>query len=110
VTFPYGRLLPAVEPGSGPCLAHGPEFAVGSRAFAPGQEFALHHHERHEELFVGIRGCVTVFVDGTSHALGVGEKLIVRRGSLHRLVNNGAETAEVAFVKVPFVPDDTVWD
>lgn len=55
--------------------------------------FVWHHHEREDELFLGIRGRFRVEFRDRAVELGPGEFIIVPRGVEHRTV--AAEEAEV---------------
>ncbi len=109
MTFPFGQVLPGPVEESGRCLAQCPDFGLGSKSFAPGEVFALHRHDASEELFVGVRGTVTVTVGDAEHDLTPGDKIAVRRGVPHGVVNRTAARAEIAFVRIPYLPDDLVW-
>jgi quercetin dioxygenase-like cupin family protein len=107
--LPYNAVVSA-RPAEGGCLHEGPGFAIGWRVFQPGETFPAHHHTSFEEIFIGLSGVLTVAIDGAAGSLGPGDRVVVERGRVHSLANTGAEPAEISYLKIPFVPDDTIWD
>ncbi|MZG13963.1 cupin domain-containing protein [Streptomyces sp. SID5914] len=107
--LPFDELVPgrAGEPGGVLHVADG--FGLGSRAFAPGEVFPAHHHNHFDELFIGVSGTLTVTVAGREVRLTPGDKVVCARGSVHSLANTTDSPAEIAYLKLPFVEDDTVW-
>jgi quercetin dioxygenase-like cupin family protein len=88
------------------------DFAIGSRTFAPGEKFASHYHELCEEIFIGIRGEIVIELRnpaGKAFTLVAGDKLAVRRGTVHALANRSGHICEIAYLKVPFISDDVIW-
>lgn len=109
MTFPFGLVLPRPAEESGRCFEHCPDFGLGSKSMAPDEVFALHRHDVSEELFIGVEGVVTVVVGDAERQLRPGEKIAIQRGVVHGLANRTGERAEVAFVRVPYLPDDLTW-
>lgn len=105
----FNELLPTIGDEPGGCMHEGEHFSIGSRTFAAGEQFPAHYHEHFEEIFVAVRGVICVVVEGTRHDLLPGDKIVVQRGSVHSLVNSGHSPAEIAYLKIPFVDNDTVW-
>jgi transcriptional regulator with XRE-family HTH domain len=97
ITFPnralqYQLLTPTLR---------GP-FEVLSMDVAPGAasgEEALGHDS--EECMLILAGQVDVEVAGQSYALSSGDSIYIQRNAPHRVVNHGAQTAEVLMVISP---------
>ena len=51
----------------------------------PAADYAPHTHEHDESLWV-VRGLITFGVEGRSHALGPGDRLMLPAGTLHSAV------------------------
>lgn len=62
-----------------------------------------HFHDAYEETMYGLAGTLVWTVEGTDHAVGVGETVCIRRGEVHGFVNRGAEPARQLCVVSPAV-------
>jgi quercetin dioxygenase-like cupin family protein len=60
-----------------------------------------HSHAGYEETIYGLVGVLTWTVDDTPHAVGPGQLLCNRRGTVHRFENRGAEAATVLCIASP---------
>jgi len=60
-----------------------------------------HSHDHYEETIYGIRGVLTMTVDGKQIDVGPGQALCIPRGAIHRFDNNGSEDVEVLCVATP---------
>lgn len=107
--LPYNTVI-SDRPAEGGCMHEGADFGIGWRVFQPGEAFPAHHHTSFEEVFVGLSGELTVVIDGSAETLSLGDRVVVERGRVHSLANTGSEPAEISYLKIPFVADDTVWD
>jgi quercetin dioxygenase-like cupin family protein len=86
-----------------------PDFAVGTVEFAPGQVFAAHRHDHHDEIVVVVAGTLVVTAGGADQVLTPGSRIVLGKGGVHGLRNATDELAVLSFVKVPYVAGDTVW-
>jgi mannose-6-phosphate isomerase-like protein (cupin superfamily) len=59
----------------------------------PGQRGRIHAHERQEEVYVVLRGTLTLLVEGEAHELGPDEAVRVAPALKRQLVNLGEERA-----------------
>jgi uncharacterized cupin superfamily protein len=57
----------------------------------PGQRGRIHAHERQEEVYVVLRGTLTLIVEGDAHELGPDEAVRVAPALKRQLVNLGEE-------------------
>lgn len=64
---------------------------------------APHFHDAYEETLFGLEGTLDWTVEGTTHTLGAGDVLCIRRGEVHGFVNDGPETARQLAVVSPAV-------
>src|SRR5688500_4534723 len=60
-----------------------------------------HSHAGYEETIYGLAGVLTWTVGGTPHDIGPGQVLCIRRGTVHRFENCGAEAATVLCIASP---------
>jgi quercetin dioxygenase-like cupin family protein len=97
------------RPTTGGCIHERDEFALGWRVFESGEAFPAHLHEHFEEIFIVVTGELVVVVERTRHRMHAGDRLAVERGRVHELINDSAQPAEICYLKVPFVADDTIW-
>ena len=71
------------------------EFTVPAGAKVP----AAHRHDGYVETIYGLRGVLTMTVDGEASAIGAGDVLRIERGVAHRFDNHGeAEATALAIV------------
>ena len=63
-------------------------------------------HGDSQELFLVLRGEVSVEVDGKGYLLGAGDSVEYRSSQPHRTYNNGAELAEVLWIVSPVTVTD----
>lgn len=49
---------------------------------APGADYAAHHHDHDESLWL-VRGGITFGTQGAEHPLGPGDRLMLPRGTVH---------------------------
>lgn len=68
----------------------------GERLMAP-----AHSHDHYEETFYGVKGVITLTVDGNLIDVGPADAFCIPRGAVHRFDNNGAEDAKVLCVISP---------
>jgi quercetin dioxygenase-like cupin family protein len=73
------------------------ECRVSPGAKVPG----AHSHDAFEETVYGLEGVTTFTVDGETRDIGPGEALCVRRGQVHRFVNEGETAATFLSVATP---------
>ena len=60
-----------------------------------------HSHDGFDEMIYGLEGVFTFVVDGDTHYIGPGEALFIRRGQVHRFVNNGPADGKFLSVATP---------
>jgi mannose-6-phosphate isomerase-like protein (cupin superfamily) len=61
----------------------------------PGQRGRIHRHERQEEVYLVLRGTLTVEIEGEPHDLTAGEMMRVAPEVRRRVVNRGTEVVSV---------------
>ena len=104
------ELILLADGGGKTVLLDTPSIFVGLKTFEPGEVFANHFHEGHDEFFVGLEGTVSVWRGRSSRSeLTKGTSLLCRRGTHHYLVNETPMPARILFAKVPMIQDDTIW-
>ncbi len=64
-------------------------FGMNQIVLRPGQRGRIHAHERQEEVFVVLRGTLTLEIEGEQRDLGVDEVVRVGPEVRRRLVNRG---------------------
>ena len=106
--LPYNTLM-TDRPSEGGCVHEGDDFAIGWRTFRSGELFPAHLHEHFEEVFIGMSGSLIVVIDDVEHVLGAGDRIVAERRHVHSLRNDGNESAQICYLKVPFIDGDTVW-
>jgi quercetin dioxygenase-like cupin family protein len=62
---------------------------------------APHSHDGFEETVYGLDGVTTFTVDGETRDLAPGEAICIRRGQVHRFVNQGSADARFLSVATP---------
>jgi quercetin dioxygenase-like cupin family protein len=79
------------------------ECRVAPGAMVPGP----HSHDGFEETVYGLEGVTTFTVDGETREIGPGAGLCIRRGQVHRFVNETGDDATFLSVATPgiFGPD-----
>lgn len=55
----------------------------------PGERGRIHAHERQEEVYIVLRGTLTVEIEGEPHDLGADEAIRLAPGVRRRIVNRG---------------------
>ncbi len=71
-------------------------FGINLLVMEPGQRSRIHRHEHQEEVYLPLRGELTLIVEGTEeHVLGTGEVARVGPQVRRQLVNRGAERLEL---------------
>jgi quercetin dioxygenase-like cupin family protein len=61
----------------------------------PGQRGRIHRHARQEEVYLVLRGTLTVEIEGEPHELAAGELMRVGPEVRRRVVNRGSELVSV---------------
>ncbi len=64
-------------------------FGINQLVLAPGQRGRIHRHERQEEVYLVLEGCLTLLVEGAESELGEGELIRVAPRLRRQLVNRG---------------------
>jgi quercetin dioxygenase-like cupin family protein len=75
---------------------------------APGAMVPVpHSHDGFEETVYGLEGVTTFTIDGETRTVGAGDALCIRRGQVHRFVNERDAAATFLSVATPgvFGPD-----
>jgi quercetin dioxygenase-like cupin family protein len=91
-------------------LVDTPEVLVRVKLFTPGETFGNHYHEGFDEIFVGLDGHLTVWLNESDRVtLTSGVSMTCIRGDRHLLVNESAEPATILVVKAPNLASDTTW-
>jgi len=62
---------------------------------------APHHHREVDEVVYGLGGALSFTLAGEKHEIGVGESLLVPRGSVHGFENPHTATARILSVLTP---------
>jgi mannose-6-phosphate isomerase-like protein (cupin superfamily) len=75
------------------------EFTVPRGAKVPG----AHHHEKADEVVLGLEGTLTMTVAGERIDVGPGQSVRVPAGTAHHFVNLGSTTARALAVQTPGV-------
>ncbi|MEJ7892981.1 MAG: cupin domain-containing protein [Solirubrobacteraceae bacterium] len=64
--------------------------------FEPGQRSRIHRHERQEEVYLPLRGELTLILEGTDeHVLGAGDLVRVGPDVRRQLLNRGSDRLEL---------------
>lgn len=74
---------------------------VGLNCFEPGQEHALHAHEKMDKVYYGLSGRGEFLLEGRSAPLEAGAMLIAPEGVPHGIRNTGTERLVVLAVLAP---------
>jgi len=69
---------------------------AGQRLMAP-----AHSHDHYEETIYGIKGTLTLTVDGKLIGVAPGKALCIPRGAVHRFDNDGTEDVKVLCTVTP---------
>ena len=64
-------------------------FGLNQIVLRPGERGRIHAHERQEEVYVVLRGTLTVEIEGEPHDLATDEAMRVAPGVRRRIVNRG---------------------
>ena len=75
------------------------ECSVASQARVP----VPHSHDGFEETIYGLEGTTTWTVDGTEHAIGVGDCICIQRGQIHGFENRDPEDSKFLAIASPGV-------
>ncbi len=70
-------------------------FGMNQIVLRPGERGRIHAHERQEEVFVVLRGTLTVEIEGEGHDLGTDEVMRIAPEVRRRLVNRGPGVCSV---------------
>ena len=71
-------------------------FGINLLVMEPGQRSRIHRHERQEEVYLPLRGELTLSVEGEQeHVLGTDDLVRVGAGVRRQLINRGSERLEV---------------
>lgn len=71
-------------------------FGINLLVMEPGQRSRIHRHERQEEVYLVIRGELTLLIEGSEeHTLGVGDLARAGPDVRRQLVNRGGERLEL---------------
>lgn len=74
---------------------------VGLNCFEPGQEHALHAHEKMDKVYYGLSGRGEFLLEGRSEPLEAGAMLVAPEGVPHGIRNTGSERLVVLAVLAP---------
>lgn len=75
--------------------------AVGTNAFEPGQEHALHAHEGMDKVYHVLRGRGLFLLEGRELPMEAGQLLVAPEGVPHGIRNTGEERLVVLAVLAP---------
>jgi quercetin dioxygenase-like cupin family protein len=64
-------------------------FGINQITLQPGQRGRIHRHDEQEEVYLVLRGALTVSVEGTDHELGEGQLMRVAPEVRRQLINAG---------------------
>jgi uncharacterized cupin superfamily protein len=71
-------------------------FGINLLVMEPGQRSRIHRHEHQEEVYLPLRGELTLITEGTEeHVVGVGDVARVAADVRRQLVNRGSERLEL---------------
>jgi len=71
-------------------------FGINLLVFEPGQRSRIHRHERQEEVYLPLRGELTLILEGTDeHVLGAGDLVRVGPDVRRQLINRGSDRLEL---------------
>jgi mannose-6-phosphate isomerase-like protein (cupin superfamily) len=70
-------------------------FGMNQMLLRPGQRGRIHRHARQEEVYLVLRGTLTVEIEGEPHELGPGEIVRVAPELRRRVANLGTELVSV---------------
>ena len=77
---------------------------MGVARIAPGDWISEHYHPYSEEFVYVIQGSLIAHLDGVPAAIHAGDGLMIPIDVRHRLINTGAESAEIVFHLGPLAP------
>ena len=86
--------------GSFEGLGQGEGYQVKRLRVLPGETLSLQRHHRRDEHWVVVSGAPVAERDGESHALNVGDHILIPLGAVHRIHNPGEEPAELVEVQL----------
>ncbi len=86
--------------GSFEGLGQGSGYQVKRLRVLPGGTLSLQRHRHRHEHWVVVAGALVAVRDGESHALKVGDHILIPAGAVHRLHNPGEEPAELVEVQL----------
>ena len=64
-------------------------FGINQITLQPGQRGRIHRHDEQEEVYLVLRGTLTVAVEGTAHELSEGQLMRVAPEVRRQLINTG---------------------
>lgn len=70
-------------------------FGMNLIVLQPGQRGRIHRHERQEEVYLVLRGVLSLSIEGLERDLGVGELARVAPELRRQLINRGPETLAI---------------
>ena len=103
------HILPGLSTTGDSTFHEGDEIAIGSHRFGPSEEKAAHYHVKYDEFCVVVRGEIVLEIEDETLHLNAGDKALIARGSVHRVHNASNEDTEVAYLKVPYDENDTIF-
>jgi mannose-1-phosphate guanylyltransferase/mannose-6-phosphate isomerase len=74
----------------------------------PGCRLSLQRHQYREEMWHVLDGLADVHVDGTESTLSPGDRVMVPRGSVHRLGNSGTQPVRVLEIAFGHFDEDDI--
>ena len=86
--------------GSFEGLGQGQGYQVKRLRVMPGETLSLQRHHRRDEHWVVVSGSPVAERDGESHALRIGDHILIPLGAVHRIHNPGDEPAELVEVQL----------
>ncbi len=83
-------------------------FSVISEEMPP-QAFEIpHYHEKTEQCFYVLKGCLTMVVDGKNHTLLAGDSLIIYPKQVHQAINTSHQLVQFLVISSPNNREDRV--
>lgn len=84
----------------------GPDTGLAQLSFAhaivaPGKTLPAHYHERMSEVYHVVAGEGVMTLNGTRHAVRVGDTISLPPGTVHSLTNHGAEPVRLLVATSP---------
>ncbi|WP_429298093.1 cupin domain-containing protein [Paraburkholderia sp. GAS199] len=79
----------------------GDAYCVLEMASPAGRATPMHHHDHEEETLIMLEGELQTVGDDASQTLRVGESATFGRGTRHKLINSGTQTARYLVICAP---------